>query len=274
MDAQRTLEEHQLSLTEPIALRPGQHFIVDGQHFTLRVTLQESSTFLTEITTPKPGTHNQHTQTNSEHITLGSPDNGYASEESVDTYFKCYIPPEIDESNVESVEWEKEIQRRITQRQRQNVPNRSRDHPSQQNDRTQLSTNIDSVPPYVTSPTVNAGQDIGNTSNTPAHKTSLTVAMHGDEEGSPRSGKEGIKLSIEQARNLDLSDCGKTRCHECNNQQMKQLVQTITLDELNPHGLYPNPDTPLSPQDITIAEPASPCYLEPSKIPGAIFDPA
>ena len=34
--------------------------------------------------------------------------------------------------------------------------------------------------------------------------------------------------------------------------QMKQLVQTITLDDLNPHGLYPNPDTPLSPQEINV----------------------
>jgi hypothetical protein len=33
---------------------------------------------------------------------------------------------------------------------------------------------------------------------------------------------------------------------------MKQLVQTITLDDLNPHGLDPNPDKLLSPQDITV----------------------
>jgi hypothetical protein len=31
-----------------------------------------------------------------------------------------------------------------------------------------------------------------------------------------------------------------------------QHVQIVTLDDLNPHGLYPNPDTPLSPQDITV----------------------
>jgi hypothetical protein len=46
---------------------------------------------------------------------------------------------------------------------------------------------------------------------------------------------------------MNLMDC------ETNNKRsIKQLVQTITLDELNPHGLYPNPDKPLTPQDITV----------------------
>jgi hypothetical protein len=36
------------------------------------------------------------------------------------------------------------------------------------------------------------------------------------------------------------------------NQQIKQLVQTIKLDELNPHGLHPNHNKYLSSQDITV----------------------
>jgi hypothetical protein len=36
MDTQRTMEEHQVSLEEPITLRAGQRVIVNGQHFTLR----------------------------------------------------------------------------------------------------------------------------------------------------------------------------------------------------------------------------------------------
>jgi hypothetical protein len=81
----------------------------------------------------------------------------------------------------------------------------------------------------------------------------MTVAMkRGKEEGSPRSGKDGINISLGQARHIDLSDWSKKRCHDCDTQQMQQLVQIITLDDLTPHGLYPNPDTPLSPQDITV----------------------
>jgi hypothetical protein len=33
---------------------------------------------------------------------------------------------------------------------------------------------------------------------------------------------------------------------------IQQNVQIVTLDDLNPHALYSNPDKPLSPQDITV----------------------
>ena len=241
MDTQRTPENTPIfNLTEPITLREGQRVIVNGQHFTLRGTTKDSPS-------------HQHTTTNTNDLTQDSPAEGHTSEESVDTYFQCYIPPEINESNAESVEREMEIQRRIAKRQRRHLPDRSNSRSSQRKDDTQQSTNIESVPPYVTSPTVNEGKDIGNTSNSPAHKTSMTVAMkHGNEEGSPRSGKDGVNISLGQARHIELSDWSKKRCHDCETQQMQQLVQTITLDDLNPHGLYPNPDTPLSPQDITV----------------------
>jgi hypothetical protein len=219
MNTQRSPENTPIfNLTEPITLREGQRVIVDGQHFTLR--RQTTRTF-----TPKESPSHQHTTTNPNDLTRDSPDEGHTSEESVNTYFQCYIPPEINESNAESVEREMEIQRRIAKRQRRNLPDKSSSHSSQRKDGTQLSTNIESVSPYVMSPTVNEGKDIDNTSNSPAHKTSMTVAVkHGDEEGSPRSGKDGINISLGQARHIDLSDWSTKRCHDCDTQQMQQLV--------------------------------------------------
>jgi hypothetical protein len=107
---------------------------------------------------------------------VDSPDHAYASEDSATTYFQCYIPPDIDESNAESVAREEEIQKRIQTRKHKNA---------------------------------------SESSNTPPTQ--------------------------------------RQRVHETQHiEQRKQLVQTITLDDLNPHGLYPNPDKPLTPQDITV----------------------
>jgi hypothetical protein len=124
------MKEHQISLTEPITLRAGQRVIVNGQHFTLRgiptITPTESSFLTQETTRPTPPEqHNQNTQTKPQGLTQDSPDDEYASEESVTTYFKCYIPPEIDESNAESVAREEEIQRRIRTRKHKNLPEES-----------------------------------------------------------------------------------------------------------------------------------------------------
>ncbi len=47
--------------------------------------------------------------------------------------------------------------------------------------------------------------------------------------------------------NWELSEC-----HNNKEKIIQQLVQTLTLDDLNPHGLYPNPDKPLPPQAITV----------------------
>jgi hypothetical protein len=51
----------------------------------------------------------------------------------------------------------------------------------------------------------------------------------------------------QKERDLNLPDCQSNK-----EKEIKQLMQTITLDDLNPHGLYRNPDKPLSPQDITV----------------------
>jgi hypothetical protein len=174
MDTQTTIG-HQNSLTEPITLRAGQRVIVNGQHFTLRDIPTRTRKESSSRPTP-PEQHNQHTQTITQDLMLDSPDNAYASDESITTYFKCYIPPEIDESNAESVAREEEIQRRIRTRKHKNTPERSRTPPTQ-----------------------------------------------------------------------------RQRVRETNHKgKIKQLVQTITLDDLNPHGLYPNPDKTLTPQDINV----------------------
>ncbi len=101
------------------------------------------------------------------------------------TYFKCYIPPDIDESNAESVAREEEIQRRIVTRKQKTLPGRSRPPPKQ------------------------------------------------------RQRVRDTRLNLQERETND-------------NQQMKQLVQTITLGDLNPHGLYPNPDKTLPLQEITV----------------------
>jgi hypothetical protein len=47
--------------------------------------------------------------------------------------------------------------------------------------------------------------------------------------------------------NMNLSDC-----HVNKEIITQQPVQTLTLDDLNPHGLYSTPDKPLPPQEITV----------------------
>ena len=175
MDTHRLPENTPIfNLTEPITLREGQRVIVNGQHFTLREI--PTRTEPSSRPTP-PEQHHQLTQTNTQDLMLDSPDHAYTSEDSLTTYFKCYIPPDIDESNAESVAREDEIQRRIRTRKHKNPPDEPRTPPTQRKK---------------------------------VHKTN-------------------------------------------HNAKIKQLVQTITLDDLNPHGLfYPNPDKTLTPQDITV----------------------
>jgi hypothetical protein len=234
MNTQRTMEEHQISLTEPITLRAGQRVIVNGQHFTLRgiptIVPRESSSITQETTRPTPPEqNNQNTQTNSQGLTLDSPDDEYASEESVTTYFKCYIPPEIDESNAESVAREEEIQRRIRTRKHKILPEGSRSCQSQSKRvrETHVSTKIEPIIPHVTSLTIDEDEDMGNTPNEQVSGTSLTVpAKHCVEGSSLQHGKERVDLSssTRSDRIMNLQD------YETNNkEQIKQLVQTVTL---------------------------------------------
>jgi hypothetical protein len=175
-----------------------------------------------------------------------------SSEDSVTTYYKCYIPPDINESNAESVAREEEIQKRILTRKQKSLPDRPRSPPTQRQRvrDTRHTTNIVSIPPHTTSMTIDKGENMGNTPNEQVSGTSLTVpAQHCIEGSSLQSGKEEVDLSSSMSPdgNTDLS-----KCHNNKEQIIQQLVQTLTLDDLNPHGLYPNPDKPLPPQEITV----------------------
>ncbi len=97
----------------------------------------------------------------------------------------------------------------------------------------------------MTSSTVDAGADIGNTPFDTARRTSLTITMHGDEGASPWSGKDEVLPSI--PFNSIQPDCSKQQ-----EKHFKQLVQTVTLEDINPHGLFPNPTRPLSSQPIPV----------------------
>ena len=105
------------TLNDAITLNPGQRVIIDGKSWRLR----ERPTIIPTIpTNPElTKTKEQQTQTSpinlSLHLSPISPaESEQSSEGSVDTYYKCYIPPDINESNAESVEREREIQRRVT----------------------------------------------------------------------------------------------------------------------------------------------------------------
>jgi hypothetical protein len=242
MDTQRNMEEHQISLTEPITLRAGQRVIVNGQHFTLigipTIIPTESSSLTQETTRPTPPEQrNQHTQPKPQGIILDSLDEEYASEESVTTYFKCYISPEIDESNAESVAREEEIQRRIWTRKHKTLPEGSRSSQTQRKRvrDTHVSTNTEPITTHATSMTVDEGEDTGCTSNKQVSGTSPTVPAKNCVEGSSlQHGKERVDLSssIRSQRIMNLQEC-ETNIKE----QIKQLVQTVTLADLNPHGL-------------------------------------
>ena len=95
------------------------------------------------------------------------------------------------------------------------------------------------------SSTIDAGADIGDTPFDTARRMSPTITMHGDEGGSPRSGKDDVLPSI--PFNTIQPDCSEQQ-----DKHFKQLVQTVTLEDLNPHGLYPNPTRPLSSQPIPV----------------------
>ena len=103
------------TLDDAITLNPGQRVIIDGTSWRLR----ERPTIIPAIPTNHEQTQtiDQQTQTSpislSIHLSPISPnESGQSSEGSVDTYYKCYIPPDINESNAEYVEREREIQRR------------------------------------------------------------------------------------------------------------------------------------------------------------------
>jgi hypothetical protein len=132
------------NLTDAITLRPDHYVIVDGQRFILRglPTNTIPQTIIPEVK-----------QDSTTH--LCAPDEESSSKKSVDAFHHCYIPPEPNESNAESVQRDEEIKERI-------------------------------------------------------RLTKLKRKHH------------------------------------------KQHVQTITLDDLNPHGLYAHHDQPLSPQPITV----------------------
>ena len=111
------------------------------------------------------------------------------------------MPPEIDESNAESVAREEEIQRRIPTRKHKTLPERSSSPPTQikRVRDTRFSTNIELITPHMTSLTVNEGGDKGNTPNEQVSGTSLTVpAKHCIGGSSPQSGKERVELSLRQ----------------------------------------------------------------------------
>jgi hypothetical protein len=175
-----------------------------------------------------------------------------SSDDSVATYYKCYIPPDINESNAESVAREEEIQKRIITRKQKSLPDRLRSPPTQrQRVRDTLhTTNIVSFPPHATSMTIDRGEDMDNTPNEQVSGASPTVpAKHCVEGNSLQSGKEGVDLSSSMSLdgNLELSEC-----HNNQEKIIQQLVQTLTLDDLNPHGIYSNPDKPLPPKEITV----------------------
>jgi hypothetical protein len=162
------------TLNDPITLNPGQRVIIDGRQWILRdrPTITE-----TIPTNPETTTKDQHTQTSWFYSTdqqmQTSPINlslnlspispaefGQSSDESVATYYKCYIPPELNESNAESVDREKEIQRRIKkQKQEKELPERPRPNPAQRSRLrdTWLPINIEPIPPHLTSLTVEEG---------------------------------------------------------------------------------------------------------------------
>ncbi len=132
------------------------------------------------------------------------------------TYFKYYIPPEIDECNTESITREEKISRRIL-----------------------LTISKETISPIVV-----VNNDMGSISTNTVLTTLLTIVSN-DGGRSLRLGEEGtFSRSVCQDQDINLSDLQSGRERE-----RKQLVQTLTLDDLSPHGLYPNPDKPLKQPD-------------------------
>jgi hypothetical protein len=111
-NTQRPLAEEHLSLSDPITLRPGQRVIVNGKHWILTGNPTLSISQPPEITTIK-ATQEEKCPTKRNKPEIETED---SSDDSVTTYYKCYIPPDINESNAESVAREEEIQKRIVTR--------------------------------------------------------------------------------------------------------------------------------------------------------------
>ncbi len=163
--------------------------IIDGKSWRLR----ERPTIIPTIPTnpEQTKTKDQQTQTSpinlSLHISPISPaESGQSSEGSVDTYYKCYIPPDINESNAESVGREREIQRRVNKRKRdKHISERSKPDPAQRSGLrdTWLSIDIEPIPPHLMSLTVEEGRDIGDT----PHKIIKLLPISAHEETNHRT---------------------------------------------------------------------------------------
>ncbi len=233
------------SLTDAITLRPGQHVVVNGQRFILRGI----PTFNT-----LPNTVPETQQNSNPHLCV--PDEEVSSENSVDEFHHCYIRPEPNESNAESAQRDEEINERIRLRKikrkhnKQNsLPDKPRSPPTQRQRvcETQHTTNVVTIPPHTTSLTVDEGGGLSNTRSEQMCETSMTVPALCIAESSLQPSKEGVdpSSSISPDGNLSQSHDNKVRI-------IQQNVQTITLDDLNPHGLYPHHDNPIPAQPITI----------------------
>ena len=219
--------------------------IVNGQHFILRgiptiTTLHSNAPTIQEV----PISH------------LQGPDEEVSSDNSIDDYHHCFIRPEPSESNAESVQREEEINenirlRKIKRKQTKNeyLPNNPRSSPTQRQRvrETQHTTDVVTIPLHTTSLTVDESGDLSNTLSEQRCGTPTTVPTLCIAESSLQSGKEGVDPSMSNSPDEDLSQShnNKMKIHQ-------QHVQTITLDDLNPHGLYPHHDNPLPTQLITV----------------------
>jgi hypothetical protein len=112
---------------------------------------------------------------------------------------------------------------------------------------TQHTTDVVTIPLHTTSLTVDESGDLSNTSSEQMCGTSMTVPTLCIAKSSLQPGKEGVDPSSSISPDKDLS-----QNHDSKMRIIQQNVQTTTLDDLNPHGLYPHHDTPLPTQLITV----------------------
>jgi hypothetical protein len=98
--------------------RPGQRVIVNGKHWILTGNPTLSISQPLGIPTTKT-TQGQESPTKRKKSELEAED---SSDDSVTPYYKCHIPPDINESNAESVAREEETQKRILTRKQKSFP--------------------------------------------------------------------------------------------------------------------------------------------------------
>ncbi len=118
---ERVRPYNQPSLQDAITLNPGQHIIVDGKRWVLRgrpiISHQPQEPTNNQLTYPETNTRRTKGTQLSTKLPIAAPtDSRSINDDLLNTYFKCYIPPEINESNAESVERVEEIQARIRSR--------------------------------------------------------------------------------------------------------------------------------------------------------------